>query len=238
MTSPLHQKRDRASEMFADVDEMSQRCAYVDTQILFMSWNSQKDGWVPDLTTMQKHRDGQLRVYQPSDINGYLVTMPGHIMWETKFDGDDIREVMEFPWVPVALQGMRDNEIDDLDAYRMTTIPILQVGMRITAPLTLVDLDIPSLFEERMTATILASMSQEIYRQRSHRQPPPLPKHIQTIVLERAESDGQTCPITMAPIRRDTASVTNCGHIFQTAAIQEWLSENETCPECRGICSV
>jgi len=105
--------------MFVDVDEMSQRCAYVDTQILFMSWDSQKDGWIPALSTMQQHRDGQLRVYQPSDNNGYLVTMPGHIRWETKFDGDDIREVLELPWVPVALQGMREDEIDELDAYRI-----------------------------------------------------------------------------------------------------------------------
>jgi hypothetical protein len=188
---------------------------------------------------MQQHREGQLRVYQPSDNSGYLVTMPGHIRWETKFDGDDIREVLELPWVPVALQGMREDEIDELDAYRIMNPQILPVGTNINAPLTVVELNIPSLYEERLVATILASMSQESYRHRPPPPPPPpLPKHIQTIVLERAESDGQTCPITLTPIRSATASVTNCGHIFQTAAIQEWLSENETCPECRGICSV
>jgi hypothetical protein len=224
--------------MFDDVDEMSQRCAYVDTQILFMSWDSQKDGWVPALSTMQQHREGQLRVYQPSDNSGYLVTMPGHIRWETKFDGDDIREVLEMPWVPAALQGMREDEIDELDAYRLTTIPTLHVD--VAAPLTLIELNIPSLFEERLAATILASLSatQRPQLQRPSQKPKPLPKHIQTIVLERAESDGTSCPITLTPIRRATASVTSCGHIFQTAAIQEWLSENETCPECRGVCSV
>jgi hypothetical protein len=212
--------------MFDDVDEMSQRCAYVDTQILFMSWDSQKDGWVPALSTMSQHREGQLRVYEPSDNIGYLVTMPGHIRWETKFDGDDIREVLEFPWVPVALQGMREDEIDELDAYRLSTTPILHV--EVAEPLT---------FDERLAATILASLSVQP-KQRPAQKPQPLPKHIRTIVLERAESDGQTCPITLTAIRSATASVTSCGHIFQTAAIQEWLSENETCPECRGVCSV
>ena len=235
--------------MYAEVDdedEMEQRCAYVDTQILFMSWNGQKDGWVPDLTTMQQHRDGNLRIYEPSDGEGYVVTMPGHVRWPTKFDGDDIREVLELPWVPSALQGMREDEIDELDAYRLMIAnppTILQVGIRINAPLTLVELDIPSMFEERMAATIMASMSQESYRQGSQRSqrsqpPPPLPKHIQTIVLDRAESEGQTCPITLTPIKSTTSTVTSCGHIFQAAAIQEWLSENQTCPECRQICSV
>lgn len=230
--------------MYAEVDDedMNQRCAYVDTQILFMSWNGQKDGWVPDLTTMQQHRDGNLRIYEPSDGEGYVVTMPGHVRWPTKFDGDDIREVLELPWVPSALQGMREDEIDELDAYRtmVTNLPpILHVGIRINAPLTLVEVDIPSTFEDRMAATILASMSQypKPVQGRSP-PPPPLPKHIQTIVLERAESEGQTCPITLTPIKSVTATVTSCGHIFQTAAIQEWLSENQTCPECRQICSV
>ena len=222
--------------MSVDIDEMSQRCAYVDTQILFMSWDSQKDGWVPDLATMQQHREGQLRVYEPSDNIGYLVTMPGHVRWETKFDGNDIREVLEFPWVPVALQGMREDEIDELDAYRLSTIPILHVDF--LTPLTLIELNIPSLFDERLAATILASLSAAQRPPRPAQKPQPLPKHIRTIVLERAESDGQTCPITLTAIRSATASVTSCGHIFQTAAIQEWLSENETCPECRGVCSV
>jgi hypothetical protein len=167
--------------------------------------------------------------------------MPGHVRWPTKFDGDDIREVLELPWVPSALQGMREDEIDELDAYRTghpNLPPILQVGIRINAPLTLVELDIPSMFEERMAATIMASMSQYPKPVQGRPPPPPLPRHIQTIVLERAESEGQTCPITLTPIKTATATVTSCGHIFQTAAIQEWLSENQTCPECRQICSV
>ena len=225
---------------------MNQRCAYIDTQILFMQWNGQKDGWIPDLTTMQQHRDGNLRVYHPTDAEEVLVTMPGHVLWPVKFDGEDIREVLEMPWVPAALQGMTEAEIDQLDAYRLSTDsqsapPILRVDVRINAPLTRVEVNIPSRFEEELAATILASLS-------SYRPPVQaiassgprlqLPAHIKAIVLGHAESINQTCSISLEPIRSTTASVTSCGHIFQTTAIQEWLSENQTCPECRQPCSV
>ena len=220
-------------------DEMDQRCAYVDEEILFMSWNSRKDGWVPDMDTMREHRNGNLRVYQPADTEEYLVTMPGHILWPVKFDGTDILEVLEKPWAPVALQGMQEDEIDELDAYRITEPNppvILQVGIRIDAPLTIRALD--NGFQEQLAAAVLASLSSYRPRPKPESRPPALPKHIQEIVLERAEIEGKTCPITLTPIRKTTGSVTSCGHIFQTSAIQEWMTENYTCPECRQICSI
>lgn len=226
---------------------MDQRCAYVNVQILFMQWASQKDGWVPDMTAMRQHRSGNLRVYQPNDTDEYLVTMPGHMRWPIKFGDTDIREVLEKPWVPVALQGMSEDEIDELDAYRLAIPnpePILRVGVRVDAPLTRIELPLQTQrqFDEDLAIATLASLS-------SYRPPPPpppslsagpqpLPKHIQLIVLEKAEAEGKLCPITMNPIRKSTASVTSCGHIFQTTAIQEWMSDNRTCPECRQICSV
>jgi len=155
-----------------------------------------------------------------------------------KFDGDDIREVLEMPWVPSALHGMVEDEIDQLDEHRIHVPEILRVSVRIDVPLIQIAVDIPSLFDEMYGATILASLSSKTRTKENLPAPQTLPKHIQNIVLERAVSDGQTCPITLTLIRLDTASVTSCGHIFQTAAIQEWLSENETCPECRGICSI
>jgi len=226
-------------------EDMNQRCAYVDTHILFMQWDGQKDGWIPDLSAMQQHREGNLRVYHPADAEEILVTMPGHVLWPVKFDGADIREVLEMPWVPSALQGMTEAEIDQLDAYRLSTDalsipPILRVDVRINAPLTRVEVNIPSRFEEELAASILASLSS--YRHPTPVQPvqppPLLPVHIRSIVLGHAESVNQTCSISLEPIRSTTASVTSCGHIFQTAAIQEWLSENQTCPECRKPCSV
>ena len=243
--SPLPEKRDRVTEMYGDddIDEMDQRCAYVDGEILFMKWNSQKDGWVPDMTMIRQHTEGRLRVYQPSDAEEFLVTMPGHILWPLKSDDTDIREVIERPWFPAALLGMREDEIDAWDEYRMSAAAsaeepqsVLRLDIRVNGSPTLIE--IPSRYQEDLAATVLASLSS--YRPRptvTVQRPPPLPKHIQTIVLEKAEAEGKTCPITLTPIKRTTGSVTSCGHMFQTAAIQEWMRENATCPECRQICS-
>ena len=62
------------------------RCAYVDKQILFMSWDNRKDGWVPDMTMMDTYLEGGVRVYRPADSEYLLVTMPGHILWPVKID--------------------------------------------------------------------------------------------------------------------------------------------------------
>ena len=59
------------------------------------------------------------------------------------------------------------------------------------------------------------------------------PKHLVTPVLEHAEATKKICPITMEPIQKATATVTSCGHIFQTAALARWMQTKTTCPECR-----
>ncbi len=61
------------------------------------------------------------------------------------------------------------------------------------------------------------------------------PKHIIDAVLDNAEATKKLCPITMEPIQKATAAITSCGHIFQKAALTEWLKTNNTCPECRAI---
>jgi hypothetical protein len=65
-----------------------------------------------------------------------------------------------------------------------------------------------------------------------------MPKHIADLVLRDAESRGATCAITMEPIKVGSASVTSCGHVFETGAIKEWLTTRATCPECRQACAV
>lgn len=62
---------------------------------------------------------------------------------------------------------------------------------------------------------------------------PNLPKHVADLVIRDAETRGATCPITMEPITAVSATVTSCGHVFQTAALTHWLTSNTTCPECR-----
>jgi len=66
--------------------------------------------------------------------------------------------------------------------------------------------------------------------------PPRLPPHVAEIVLEKAE--GTPCPITMEPLTKANASVSSCGHVFQTAAVKEWCLTHTTCPLCRQPCSL
>jgi hypothetical protein len=59
---------------------------------------------------------------------------------------------------------------------------------------------------------------------------PPLPPHIQRLVIDAAIAAGATCPITMEPITVDTAVITPCGHVFGT----ELTGRVRLCPVCRS----
>lgn len=63
--------------------------------------------------------------------------------------------------------------------------------------------------------------------------PPILPKRIAWIIAEDASKKGETCSITLEPISPITASVTTCFHVFETHAINTWLTTKNTCPMCK-----
>jgi hypothetical protein len=52
-------------------------------------------------------------------------------------------------------------------------------------------------------------------------------------LIEKAIREGATCPISMNPIQRTTAYVTDCNHVFEQSSIERWLTTNSTCPYCR-----
>ena len=52
-------------------------------------------------------------------------------------------------------------------------------------------------------------------------------------LIEKAIREGATCPISMNPIQRTTAYVTDCNHVFERSSIERWLTTNSTCPYCR-----
>ena len=66
--------------------------------------------------------------------------------------------------------------------------------------------------------------------------PTTYPAHIIDAVLEHAETTKKSCPITMEPLEKATATLTPCGHIFKKAALTEWLKTHQTGPECRARC--
>jgi hypothetical protein len=65
--------------------------------------------------------------------------------------------------------------------------------------------------------------------------PNSLPKFVADLILRNAAAEGGRCPITMDPIEETEAFiVTACYHVFNTEALQRWLRERSTCPECNG----
>ena len=252
----------------SDQDDMQdRRRSYIDPrtgEFLFLEWDTQRDGWAPAMTTMTSWRHGQTRVYQPSDQPTMFVTMPGHIRWPllTQYEEDDIRVLLAHPWIPdgQATEGITEDQINDIDLLQtLMSEPdyhhhhhhhhhhhlldtILRPTLFMDSPLTLVQQPDNTVY----AAVLLASLSQPQSQSQpqpqpqpqSHQRPPPFPKHLADQVLLKAETDGQTCPITMEPIKRSGSIVTSCGHVFQKTAITEWMQSHDTCPECRQTCSV
>uniref|UniRef100_A0A6C0ANI7 RING-type domain-containing protein n=1 Tax=viral metagenome TaxID=1070528 RepID=A0A6C0ANI7_9ZZZZ len=65
---------------------------------------------------------------------------------------------------------------------------------------------------------------------------PSLPAHITKIVLADSIRKNEVCPITSEDISETNATVTPCGHVFTTEAIQQWLSLTSSkglCPVCK-----
>ncbi len=57
-----------------------------------------------------------------------------------------------------------------------------------------------------------------------------LPRHIEIIVLEKAERDGDLCPVSLEPLSPKTGIVTRCGHSFQKKG---FIISHFVCPVCR-----
>jgi len=66
----------------------------------------------------------------------------------------------------------------------------------------------------------------------------PFPSHLVAAILSHAVATSAVCPITMDAITTTNATITSCGHIFQTVAIRHWLTNHDTCPECRAPVAV
>lgn len=235
-------------------------------QFLFLKHDRDHNGWVPSVATMEAWRDGRIRVYSPSDSTDRFITMPGHYSWPilTPAEETNIRVMMARPWIPdgQSIEGLRDDQIDDFDALQHLITDsatsssriihhhhhhmldtLLRPSLIMDMPLTLMSLQQrpPSAsFDGLLAAAILASAAPDLSPSPTATppRPPTFPKHLADQVLAAAEAAGQTCPITMEPIKRSAATITSCGHVFQKEAIAEWMQGHDTCPECRQPCSV
>ena len=203
-----------------DDDMTDRRRSYIDpetNEFLLLEWNTQYDGWHPAMTTLQSWQRGLTRIYRPYDRPTTLITCPDHIAWPllTAAEEPDIRNLLDHPWI---------QSIHAIDAFCEEYIDVADLELHL---------------DSEEAVAILASLSASENRgNRSRSKPNQFPKHLVVQILSKAEADNQLCSITMEPIRIATATITSCGHIFQQAAISQWLSDHTTCPECRQPCTL
>jgi hypothetical protein len=222
-------------------------------EALLYQWDPEHGGWIPDIAAMAAWRTGNLRLYRPTAATDTFVTMPGHVHRPamTEVELRDICATASRPWIPVAaIPTMSEPDIASFDVWSHTmespatpvpttwesvAVPLLHYGGEITTRF------FPSFnHDDNNAVAALLTIRHEISVPTAPpvEQPSPqqqeLPRHVATLVLEQAITSGATCPISMEPIQAVGASVTGCGHVFQTAALRRWMADRNTCPECRA----
>lgn len=212
--------------------------------------------WVPDAAAALGIQEGSLGLYHLLDAEDMILT----VCWNTG-------RVFLYPVVesenPPEGTWISNETIRDITSDELETIldppepPGLMSALSLPPPppsrwtLPVIDwssLATPILFEPTQSSLAAFSLLLEAAAGSwpepsappAPAAPAPLPKHIATIVLERAVADGALCPITMEPITLANGAVSSCGHVFQAAALKEWLSggAHTTCPECRQPCTL
>jgi hypothetical protein len=64
-------------------------------------------------------------------------------------------------------------------------------------------------------------------------------KRVADLVIADAISKDASCPISMEQLTKENAAcVAPCYHCFEREAIESWLRQATTCPECRCDCSL
>lgn len=234
------------------------RRSFIDSatnEILLMEWSTADDGWIPALQALQDWQAGKLRVYSPSDSSTgwpFMITMPGSAEWPYLLPHEeaDVRSILSKPWIPEGqITVLREEEIGLMESYQeancrgeelMADADTIAYLDSIVRPALLIEM-VPELVpaprpapRPRAPAVAVAAPRPAARPQRQT----PFPSHLVAAVLAHAAVTAALCPITMEPVTPDTATVTSCGHIFQSAAIVQWLTDHDTCPECRAPCCI
>ena len=219
-------------------------------EVLLMEWSTRDDGWVPALQALSEWQSGALRVYSPvGSSTGWpaLITMPGGGQWPSllEHEAEDVRAVLSKPWIPDGqITMIREEDIDLMEAIRSEGdfsaeadhVAYLESLLRPALLVEMIPEFVSPLVARLAPAPAPAPAPGPRPRPTSAPILLPFPSHLIPAVLAHAASTGAICPIAMEPITTTNATVTSCGHIFQTAAIHQWLTDNDTCPECRTTC--
>lgn len=181
----------------------------------------------PDHTAHTLWRLGVLHIYRPGDWPNMLVSVDPHgerTDWE--FQTPPPSGLPPHPWISYdeVTYGLADAEIVAFDIWRRgkRSEPHLAHWDKYDRPV-LARLPHPPLAQTHRLPAPSAPPAQQV----SH---PPLPPHIQRLVIDAAIATNATCPVTMEPITADTAVITPCGHVFGT----ELTPRVSLCPVCRA----
>ena len=218
-------------------------------EILLMEWSTADDGWIPALQALNDWQSGKLRVYSPIGPSGWpsMITMPGSAEWPYLLPHEEaeVRSILSKPWIPEGqITVLREEEIGLMESYQeasrrgeelMADADTIAYLDSIVRPALLIEM-VPELVPAPRPRAP-AAVARPRPAARPQRQTP-FPSHLVAAVLAHAASTAALCPITMEPVTPDTATVTSCGHIFQSAAIVQWLTDHDTCPECRAPCCI
>jgi hypothetical protein len=225
---------------------MSTRRAYVDpatNELILMI--RQQNQWIPDLEAMTAHRHGNVRVFNPfedlfistsrSQIGGQRVQTSWPMM---QIEEEPlIRILLDHPWISMGEVYGSEVPIENIDELdqELDGVPTAVHSLRSRWD----EIVRPQLSYEHFPLQIRQVQPRPV----PSAPPPqpqvrPLPHHVSSILLERAEQEHAVCPISTEPITRATGSATSCGHLFQTEALRTWLSRHSTCPECRQPCAI
>ncbi len=210
---------------------------------LLLTWDTDLDGWITDRDAMAQWIRGETVVYHPTDCPTLYITTsgpdPNFLPWRILTPAEqqrDVREMMPHPWIPTAaVVCVHYADIPaHLASYIRTATDTSHI-LRTVAHLPRPPLprpppiEIPAPHEHAPFAALVAAAAYS----HAHLVRRSLPSHIVALVLREAVATGATCPITMDAITATNATVTGCGHVFQTDALARWLEEHDSCPECR-----
>lgn len=186
--------------------------------LLFYILNPLDGGWYPDDTVTD-----DIWIFRPIDRPDIFITLPDRRIWPlmTVAEADAIRSFPEKPW-------FHGGSV--IDYYPLMTI----LGGQTHYPGDQSFIENEGLMALALAMDLTISATPSVTTNSESSAPlPPLPPHIVATLLRCAEAEGVTCSITMEPVTVATGAVTACGHYFQKAAVERWLGEHGTCPECR-----
>jgi hypothetical protein len=188
---------------------------------------------------------GTTRLYRTTDTDQFVTISEGDMRFWPQLsivEEPDVRALIPHPWIADGSygEGLTSAEVSvaemlysrlSADTVTYTTTELTATMETALRPL----LDWPALDPTLIMIPSVRIVYGESETSQSQQQPQPLPKHVATLVIDKAISEGTLCPITMETLTAETAAVTSCGHVFQAEALRTWLTARGTCPECRQV---